>query len=97
MMTISLIFVKMHAKKLNALARLAPFMNVNKRRIIMKAFIESHFLSTVRREYLSLTFQTFSPSLILLLLKNFDEKYEEKNVGKTLFGCPYRSKVPKHV
>ena len=30
-------------QKLNALARLAPYMNVEKRRIIMKAFIESQF------------------------------------------------------
>ena len=30
-------------QKLNALARLAPYMNVKKRRIIMKAFIESQF------------------------------------------------------
>ena len=29
--------------KLNALARIAPFMNVSKKRIIMKSFIESHF------------------------------------------------------
>ena len=29
-------------QKLNALACLAPYMNVEKRRIIMKAFIESH-------------------------------------------------------
>ena len=33
-------------QKLNALARLAPNMNVEKRRIKMKAFIESH-LDTV--------------------------------------------------
>ena len=30
-------------QKLNALPRLAPYMNVEKRRIIMKAFIESQF------------------------------------------------------
>ena len=30
-------------QKLNSLARLAPYMNVEKRRIIMKAFIESQF------------------------------------------------------
>ena len=30
-------------QKLNALARLAPYMNVEKRRIIIKAFIESQF------------------------------------------------------
>ena len=29
--------------KLNALARIAPFMNVSKKRIIMKSFIESQF------------------------------------------------------
>ena len=29
--------------KLNALARIAPFMNVSKNRIIMKSFIESQF------------------------------------------------------
>ena len=31
-------------QKLNALARLAPYMNVEKRRIIIKAFIESQFI-----------------------------------------------------
>ena len=30
-------------QKFNTLARLAPYINVEKRRIIMKAFIESHF------------------------------------------------------
>ena len=30
-------------QKLNVLARLAPYMNVEKRRLIMKAFIESQF------------------------------------------------------
>ena len=30
-------------RKLNALVRLAPFMNVDKKRMIMKAFIESQF------------------------------------------------------
>ena len=34
---------KKACQKLNALARLAPYMNVEKRRIIMKAFIESQF------------------------------------------------------
>ena len=34
---------KKACKKLNALSRIAAFMNVSKRRIIMKAFIESHF------------------------------------------------------
>ena len=34
---------KKACQKLNALARLAPYMNVKKRRIIMKAFIESQF------------------------------------------------------
>ena len=29
--------------KLNAFARIAPFMNVSKKRIIMKSFIESQF------------------------------------------------------
>ena len=29
--------------KLNALAPIAPFMNVSKKRIIMKLFVESHF------------------------------------------------------
>ena len=30
-------------QKLNALVRLGPFMNVDKRRMTMKAFIESQF------------------------------------------------------
>ena len=34
---------KKACQKLNALARLAPYMSVEKRRIIMKAFIESQF------------------------------------------------------
>ena len=34
---------KKACQKLNALARLAPYMNVEKRRIIMKAFTESQF------------------------------------------------------
>ena len=34
---------KKACQKLNALARLAPYMNVEKRRIIMKVFIESQF------------------------------------------------------
>ena len=34
---------KKACRKLNALSRIAPYMNVSKRRIIMKAFIESHF------------------------------------------------------
>ena len=34
---------KKACQKLNALARLVPYMNVEKRRIIMKAFIESQF------------------------------------------------------
>ena len=34
---------KKACQKLRALARLAPFMNVDKKRIIMKAFIESQF------------------------------------------------------
>ena len=34
---------KKACQKLNALSRLAPFMNLDKRRIIMKAFIESQF------------------------------------------------------
>ena len=29
--------------KLNALARIAPFMNISKKRIIMKSFMESQF------------------------------------------------------
>ena len=40
-MTISV--VKKACQRPNRLARLAPFMNVNKRRIIMKAFTESQF------------------------------------------------------
>ena len=35
---------KKACQKLNTLARLAPYMNVEKRRIIMKAFIESQFV-----------------------------------------------------
>ena len=34
---------KKACQKLNALARIAPFMNIEKNRIIMKAFIESQF------------------------------------------------------
>ena len=34
---------KKSSQKLNALVRLAPFLNVDKKRIIMKAFIESQF------------------------------------------------------
>ena len=34
---------KKACQKLNVFARLAPYMNVEKRRIIMKAFIESQF------------------------------------------------------
>ena len=34
---------KKASTKLNALARIAPFMNVSKKRIIMKSFIESQF------------------------------------------------------
>ena len=34
---------KKACQKLNALVRLAPFMNVDKKRMIMKAFIESQF------------------------------------------------------
>ena len=34
-------FCKKACQKLNALARLSPYMNVEKRRIIMKVFIES--------------------------------------------------------
>ena len=34
---------KKTCQKLNALARLGPYMNVEKRRIIMKVFIESQF------------------------------------------------------
>ena len=34
---------KKACQKLNALARIAPFMNIEKKRIIMKAFIESQF------------------------------------------------------
>ena len=34
---------KKSCQKLNVRARIAPYMNVEKRRIIMKAFIESHF------------------------------------------------------
>ena len=37
------ILCKKACQKLNALARLALYMNVEKRRIIMKAFIESQF------------------------------------------------------
>ena len=34
---------KKESLKLNALARIAPFMNLSKKRIIMKSFIESQF------------------------------------------------------
>ena len=39
----SIISAKKACQKLNALVRLAPFMNVDKKRMIMKAFIESQF------------------------------------------------------
>ena len=42
-MNMSIISVKKACQKLNALVRLAPFMNVDEKRMIMKAFIESQF------------------------------------------------------
>ena len=40
-MTMLIISLKKACQKYNALGSLAPFMNVNKKRIIMKAFVES--------------------------------------------------------
>ena len=42
-MNMSIISVKKACQKLNALVRLVPFMNVDEKRMIMKAFIESQF------------------------------------------------------
>ena len=42
-MNMSIISVKKACQKLNALVRLAPFMKVDKKRTIMKTFIESQF------------------------------------------------------
>ena len=36
-------YAKKSSQKLNALAPIAPFMNVSKKQIIMKSFIESQF------------------------------------------------------
>ena len=42
-MNMSIISAKKACQKLNALVRLAPFMNVDKKRMLMKAFMESQF------------------------------------------------------
>ena len=43
LMTMLITYAKKASLKLNALARIAPFMNVTKKRSIMKSFIESQF------------------------------------------------------
>ena len=81
-------------QKLNALARLAPFMNVEKRRIIMKAFIESvtihrvcyiHNSVTIHHKNRTLGIETFkvqhglSPPLLV-------EVFVERNWNYNLRG-----------
>ena len=43
LMTMSITFIKITCQKLNALCRLVVYMDIEKGRIIMKAFIQSQF------------------------------------------------------
>ena len=85
---------KKACQKLNALVRLAPFMNVDKKRMIMKAFTESPFgycplvwmflnnkINRIHKRALRITYNDKSSSFQKLLEKDNSVTIQHRNIN----------------